>query len=99
MGGAHRRGWNAELGVRFCRDACVRVDSRAESSAIPDQRRAHWRDYVESSEQLGRHRWIVESCLAWLQNDRRLVRRYERRPFHASADLGYRRLTKNNHLE
>jgi hypothetical protein len=61
---------------------------------------------VESSEKLGRHRWIVESCLAWLQNDRRLVRRYERKAdrFHAFADLGYallcyRRLTKNNHLE
>ena len=61
---------------------------------------------VESSEKLGRHRWIVESCLAWLQNDRRLVRRYERKAdhFHAFADPGYallcyRRLTKNNHLE
>jgi hypothetical protein len=61
---------------------------------------------VESSEKLGRHRWIVESCLAWLQNDRRLVRRHERKAdhFHAFADLGYalicyRRLTKNNHLE
>ena len=30
---------------RVSRDACVRVDSRAESSATPDQRRAHWRDY------------------------------------------------------
>ncbi|WP_170208435.1 hypothetical protein [Micromonospora pisi] len=41
-----------------------------------------------------------------LQNDRRLVRRYERKAdhFHAFADLGYallcyRQLTKNNHLE
>ncbi|MEV0396732.1 hypothetical protein [Polymorphospora rubra] len=44
-------------------------------------------------------------CLAWLQNNRRLVRRYERKAdhFQAFADLGcallgYRRLTKNNNL-
>lgn len=56
---------------------------------------------VESSQRLGRHRWIIEACLSWLQNNRRLVRRYERKPehFQAFADLGcilicYRRLTK-----
>ncbi|MEV7230779.1 hypothetical protein AB0M79_27715 [Polymorphospora sp. NPDC051019] len=45
------------------------------------------------------------SCRTWLQNNRRLVRRYERKAdhFQAFADLGrtllcYRRLTKNNHL-
>ncbi len=60
---------------------------------------------VESSERLGRHRWIVESCLSWLQHNRRLVRRYDRKAdhFQAFADLGcvllcYRRLLKNNHL-
>jgi transposase len=34
---------------------------------------------VESSERLGRHRWIVERSLAWLLGCRRLGVRYERR--------------------
>jgi transposase len=56
---------------------------------------------IESSQRLGRHRWIVEACLSWLMNNRRLVRRYERKAehFQAFADLGcilicHRRLTK-----
>ena len=34
---------------------------------------------VESSERLGRHRWVVERTLAWLNRYRRLRIRYERR--------------------
>ncbi len=34
---------------------------------------------VESSEKLGRHRWVVERTLAWLSKYRRLTVRYERR--------------------
>ncbi len=34
---------------------------------------------IESSEKLGRHRWVVERTLAWLNRFRRLVVRYERR--------------------
>jgi transposase len=34
---------------------------------------------VESSSKLGRHRWVVESTLAWLAKYRRLAIRYERR--------------------
>ena len=34
---------------------------------------------VESSERLGRHRWVVERTLAWLSRCRRLCVRYERR--------------------
>ena len=34
---------------------------------------------VESSEKLGRHRWVVERTLAWLSRYRRLAIRYERR--------------------
>ncbi len=34
---------------------------------------------VESSERLGRHRWVVERTLAWLARFRRLTVRYERR--------------------
>jgi transposase len=33
----------------------------------------------ESSERLGRHRWVVESALAWMARYRRLAVRYERR--------------------
>jgi transposase len=34
---------------------------------------------VESSERLGRYRWVVERTLAWLCRCRRLCVRYERR--------------------
>ena len=34
---------------------------------------------VESSQRLGRHRWVVERTLAWLARFRRLIMRYERR--------------------
>ena len=34
---------------------------------------------VESSQRLGRHRWVVERTLAWLGRLRRLTVRYERR--------------------
>ena len=34
---------------------------------------------VESSERLGRHRWVVERSFAWLNRFRRLRVRYERR--------------------
>ena len=34
---------------------------------------------IESSERLGRHRWVVERTLAWLARFRRLAIRYERR--------------------
>jgi hypothetical protein len=34
---------------------------------------------VESSERLGRHRWVVERTIAWTDQMRRLLIRYERR--------------------
>jgi transposase len=34
---------------------------------------------IESSQRLGRHRWVVERTLAWLNGFRRLAIRYERR--------------------
>jgi transposase len=34
---------------------------------------------IESKERLGRHRWVVERTLAWLNRFRRLPIRYERR--------------------
>ncbi|MCA1224397.1 IS5 family transposase [Streptomyces sp. 8L] len=56
---------------------------------------------VESSERLGRHRWVVERSMSWLAGCRRLHRRYERKAEHFLAFAGiaatlicYRRLTK-----
>ena len=37
------------------------------------------RKQVDSSARLGRHRWVVERTLAWLNRYRRLTVRYERR--------------------
>ncbi len=34
---------------------------------------------IDSSERLGRHRWVVERTLSWLNRFRRLKVRYERR--------------------
>jgi transposase len=34
---------------------------------------------VDRSDRLGRHRWVVERTLAWLNQFRRLTIRYERR--------------------
>jgi transposase len=33
---------------------------------------------VESSQRLGRHRWVVERTIAWLLAHRRLATRYDR---------------------
>ena len=35
---------------------------------------------IESSQKLGRHRWVVERTFAWLHRNRRLLVRYERDP-------------------
>lgn len=45
---------------------------------------------VESSEKLGRYRWVVERTLSWLAKYRRLTIRYERRDdiHDAFLDLG-----------
>jgi transposase len=34
---------------------------------------------VDTSERLGRHRWVVERTMAWLARFRRLTVRHERR--------------------
>jgi hypothetical protein len=53
-------------------------------------RRTHRPQRHRINPRLGRHRWIVEACLSWLLNNRRLVRRYDRKAehFQAFADLG-----------
>ena len=45
---------------------------------------------VESSQRLGRHRWVVERTHAWLNRMRRLGVRYERRAdiYQAFTTLG-----------
>ena len=50
---------------------------------------------IESSQRLGRHRWIVEACLSWLTRNRRLIRRYDRKAqhFQGFAELGCALLT------
>jgi transposase len=52
-----------------CRQACRR------RGIIPRLARRG----VDSSEKLGRHRWVVERTIAWLHRLRRLILRYERR--------------------
>ncbi|MFE5331288.1 transposase [Embleya sp. NPDC056575] len=54
----------------------------------------------DSSERLGRHRWVAERTMAWLGNYRRPARCYERKADHflafaaiACAGIAYRRLT------
>ncbi|WP_392957529.1 transposase [Streptomyces sp. LN245] len=54
---------------------------------------------AEASDRLGRHRWVVERTMSWLNGCRRLHRRYERKAEHflafagiASALICYRRL-------
>ncbi len=47
---------------------------------------------IESSERLGRHRWVVERTPAWFARFRRIAVRYERRAdiftaFHIAASL------------
>ena len=62
---------HADKGYDFarCRAAC-----RARGITPRIARRG-----VESSERLGRHRWVVERTLAWLNQYRRLRVRYARR--------------------
>jgi transposase len=46
---------------------------------------------VESSQRLGRYRWVVERTVSWLAGCRRLHRRNER---IAAVLIGYRRLIR-----
>jgi transposase len=48
-------------------------------------RRRIARKGVESSQRLGRHRWVVERIVSWLAGCRRLHRRYERKAEHFLA--------------
>ena len=67
------------------RPAKLHADKAYDSSVLRRALRARGvtpriaRRCVDSSEQLGRHRWVVERTLAWLLGCRRLGVRYERR--------------------
>jgi len=37
---------------------------------------------IESKERLGRHRWVIERTFAWLNKQRRLMIRFDRRASH-----------------
>lgn len=43
---------------------------------------------VEDSSRLGRHRWVVERTMSWLNGCRRLHRRYDRKAVHFLAFAG-----------
>lgn len=56
---------------------------------------------VDRSDRLGRHRWVVERTMSWLNGFRHLHRRYQRKAEYFLAFVGiaaalicYRRLTK-----
>lgn len=62
-------------------DADKGYDSRKNRQAL---RKRHIRPHIarrriDSSQTLGKHRWVVERTLAWLNRFRRLKVRYERR--------------------
>jgi hypothetical protein len=56
---------------------------------------------VESSQRLGRQRWVIKRTMSWLLRYRRLVRRYDRHGAHfavfatfAAALICHRKLIK-----
>ena len=60
---------------------------------------------IESSERLGRRRWVIERTMSWLSGYRRLSPRYERHPRNYLAFLGlaaalccYKRLVRLHHV-
>lgn len=73
------------------RPAKLHADKAYDQRAVRSELRARGimariaRKGIDSSDRLGRHRWIVESCLSWMTNNRRLARRYERKADHFQA--------------
>ena len=67
------------------RPARLHADKAYDSAALRRALRARGitpriaRRGIDSSERLGRHRWVVERTLSWLLGSRRLGVRYERR--------------------
>jgi len=77
--------YNGRPGRPRFRPAKLHTDKAYDSRRCREQLRARGitpriaRRGIESSERLGRHRWVVERTLAWLKRFRRLKVRYERR--------------------
>lgn len=69
---------HADKGYDFKR---CRLDLRARGITPRIARRG-----IESSQHLGKHRWVVERTFAWINQFRRLVVRYER---HADLYLAF----------
>ena len=85
--GLHCRG-RTDLKARTI-SMCPSAISASTGSDFPTPRR--WRRGFDSSERLGRHRWVVERALvAWLNRYRRLKVRYERRVDAHQALLDFR---------
>ncbi|MFJ4710076.1 transposase, partial [Streptomyces anulatus] len=51
---------------------------------------------IESSERLGRRRWVIERTMSWLTGHRRLNHRYERNPRSYLAFLGLAAATSDS---
>jgi transposase len=93
----------SRLGPRRRRPAKLHADKGYDYGYLRKwlRKRGIARKGIESSQRLGRHRWVVERTVSWLAGCRRLHRRYERKaePFLAfvaiaAALIGYRRFTR-----
>jgi transposase len=81
---------------KACDQADLRAWVRGRGIAVRIARKG-----TETSDKLGRHRWVIERTLAWLTGYRRLTLRYERNPSHflafltlAAAVTCYKKLAK-----
>jgi len=81
---------------KACDQADLRAWVRGRGIAVRIARKG-----TETSDRLGRHRWVIERTLAWLTGYRRLTLRYERNASHFLAFLTlaatvtcYKKLTK-----
>jgi transposase len=94
-------------GPRRFRPAKLHADKAYDIPALRDWLRDRGitpriaRKGIESSEHLGRHRWVIERSIAWLFGYRRLTIRYERHGYLfcafltlAAALTCYKKLTK-----
>ncbi|GIF02159.1 transposase [Paractinoplanes rishiriensis] len=79
----------AETTGQVAGDKGLRLPRTPRPAARTQHHSAHRRKGIESSQRLGRHRYVIERCLEWTTRFRRLARRYERK---ASHFLGYLRL-------
>jgi transposase len=69
----------AEAAGQVARRQRVRLRPLPPGLPQAGHRPAHRATRVESSERLGRHRWVIERTLAWFARFRRLIVRHERR--------------------